>query len=305
MNVKIELVEQIPQIRKVVSRVVKNDNWVDDITQECCLLIMQKENLWDESRGSFQSWINCLSRNVAIKMGGKNRFDSIKNNEYVDSSVVDQDFDTEENLQIKIDNIMELFNELPSRQKEIMTLRYFHGMKGVEISEKLNITPATVSIQIKLALKKLKRQSQYQGLFAFMLPWNWLFDVNSKVLSKYFTLKVVAAVVLSGIFTTQLIRPEVFQADSLVSQRQTMQSQQIASFGLQPTATKKTTDKKELLGHWKLDDANSAKKIFSSDASKRIKFLNKGSALFKGGSARILATQKDGIAELKKQFGSS
>jgi len=48
------------QIRNIVYRVAKEEGVVDDITQECCLKIIERKHLWDGNRSKLVQWINAV-----------------------------------------------------------------------------------------------------------------------------------------------------------------------------------------------------------------------------------------------------
>ncbi|NLM66827.1 MAG: sigma-70 family RNA polymerase sigma factor [Enterococcus sp.] len=54
--------------------------------------------------------------------------------------------------------LTEIINELPDRQKEVCLLHFMEGLKYVDISERLNISVNTIENHISRALKTLRQK---------------------------------------------------------------------------------------------------------------------------------------------------
>ena len=63
---KDNLEEYLPRIRRIVQAIARDEGVVDDITQECCVRIIEKEKLWREKPRKINQWINALTRNLTI-----------------------------------------------------------------------------------------------------------------------------------------------------------------------------------------------------------------------------------------------
>jgi RNA polymerase sigma-70 factor (ECF subfamily) len=65
-------------------------------------------------------------------------------------NIVDTE-DFEENIAMK-----ELLSKLPGKYKDVLYLKYFHGLNSKEIGKRLGISPSTVRSQLSTSLKLLK-----------------------------------------------------------------------------------------------------------------------------------------------------
>ena len=63
-ELKESFVDHLPKIRKIVSRMVRQERDVDDITQEACVRIIEKESLWNKKPNHFSQWMNTVTRNL-------------------------------------------------------------------------------------------------------------------------------------------------------------------------------------------------------------------------------------------------
>ena len=46
-NIRDQIHDHLPRIRRIVQRIARNNDQVDDITQECCARILQKEDMFE------------------------------------------------------------------------------------------------------------------------------------------------------------------------------------------------------------------------------------------------------------------
>ncbi|MBO4610810.1 MAG: sigma-70 family RNA polymerase sigma factor, partial [Bacteroidales bacterium] len=57
-----------------------------------------------------------------------------------------------------VELISEISSQLPDRCREVFDLHFNEGMDAKEIAERLNITPSTVRVQLKIALDKIREK---------------------------------------------------------------------------------------------------------------------------------------------------
>lgn len=69
-------------------------------------------------------------------------------------------------------SLAEAINNLPSRQKEVIYLKFFHSLNRDDIASAMNISAQTVSNLLQTALKQLRNNvpTPYPLLVAFILP---------------------------------------------------------------------------------------------------------------------------------------
>ena len=66
--------EYLPRMRRVIQRIAKDEYLVDDIMQECCIRIIQKENLC-RNEGKVNAWINTAVRNLTLDHMSRKRWE--------------------------------------------------------------------------------------------------------------------------------------------------------------------------------------------------------------------------------------
>ena len=141
----LHLENHLPQIRRVVQRVARNEGLVDDIVQECCVHLIQKEHLCT-NQNTVKQWLNTVIRNVTIKKMTK------KTKEQSRQSPLTVDQPTPEPLSEKFSEthiawVLRQFPTLPPMQQKVLKLRYIENMKTTEIAKQLNIAQSTVALR--------------------------------------------------------------------------------------------------------------------------------------------------------------
>lgn len=88
-TVRNNLVDHLPHIRKIVQRISKSGKDIDDITQECCARIIEKEELWSGNKKTLLQWMNAVTRNMVFeKLRLKKKEKSLGQQTLIEESVV-------------------------------------------------------------------------------------------------------------------------------------------------------------------------------------------------------------------------
>jgi len=163
------LVDHIPKIRRIVSRIAKNEGVVDDITQEACLRIIEKERLWRKRSNKLPQWMNTVTRNLTKDCLKKKRKEqSLEGREDCFLQPEDEKFSEEQ-----IEWVIIQFQTLSKKQKQILNMKYYQGMTVTQIGKEIGVTQQAVSQHITLALKVLRKRAKAHGILAVLFPWKW------------------------------------------------------------------------------------------------------------------------------------
>jgi len=156
-----QLVEHLPQIRKIIYKISGDQRVVDDLSQECCLRIIEKEKLWSGSK--FKQWANAVTRNLTIDLLIRKKKRE-KTSDLIDEKEDPKSCDKQRQLELEdeVNKILKHYDELPSRQREMVNLYYHQNKSVTEIAKELGVSQPAVSIQLSRALKKLKGQQQFK-----------------------------------------------------------------------------------------------------------------------------------------------
>ena len=131
-----------------------------DLTQEIFISMLSSLHSFDETRGSFRTWLYRIATNKVV--------DYFRSRNYKYSKVVDSILDSEiedttdftVNLEHKddIEKVQKIVNRLSSEHQEIFRLKIFLDATFMEISKVLDMRESTVKTKYYSILKKVKQE---------------------------------------------------------------------------------------------------------------------------------------------------
>jgi RNA polymerase sigma-70 factor, ECF subfamily len=146
----------------LIRTIVNNREIAEDLLQEIFLLIWDRSDRFDASKGSVYTWMVTLARNKAI--------DRIRSKSYrlqlqnVSTDQVEPLFTpassepspyesmlNDENAEI----IKDALNNISAKQREVIEIAYFEGLSQSKIAETYNIPLGTVKTRMRQGLDKL------------------------------------------------------------------------------------------------------------------------------------------------------
>ena len=136
-------------IHYVISLYIKNKDTIDDLTQEVFMRILDKINLFDEEKSSFNTWIFNVTKNYTINYINHNK----------EKYVLDE---TSVNLKRESNNLdyelskIDLKTYLSELEYNVLFLKIEAKLKHEEIAEVLNITIDKSKKTYRLAISKAK-----------------------------------------------------------------------------------------------------------------------------------------------------
>lgn len=138
----------------IALHITQKQDIAEDVLQETFIKVYKHIDKYDESRGTFFTWMLNICRNGAID---KIRYGKESRKIQFDSLLVD--IATDENPEVKRANseLWEVLDKLEDDHKEILKLSYYYGYAHGEISEKLNLPLGTVKSKIRIALRELRK----------------------------------------------------------------------------------------------------------------------------------------------------
>ena len=160
-----DIADLLPRIRRVVAKWAAPQD-VDDLTQECCVRVIQAERLWDPARGSRAAWVQTIARNLTFNHLRLRKQRREKRME-AEAAVADEQPEVAAD---RVRWVLEQFRYLNDEQKELLRLRYFDGMKTEDMAERLGVSQPTVSRRLSSTVEALKRGARTQGLLQRFLP---------------------------------------------------------------------------------------------------------------------------------------
>ena len=162
-----------PRLFNFSKSFLKLEDGIDDILQEVFVKIWRNRKSINNI-ATFNSYIFTITRNLLL-----NELRSRLNNENIKEELrkfsVPSEYSLLEQVEYRdlkeqVDNIV---NELPERQKEIFVLSRTEGLSHKEIAEKLKISTKTIEYHITLSVRFLK--GKLKGLGLVYLLYFYLF----------------------------------------------------------------------------------------------------------------------------------
>ena len=157
------LPDLVPRLRAVVSTWAAARD-VDDITQECCLRLLEKEHLYRPERGKLTQWVDTVARRVTFGALGERRLESSME-PLEDPAAPEPDLSSDQ-----VGWVLEQFARLTKRERQVLSLRYFENLSTPEIGKRLGISQPAVSKRLAKALARLRHRARVQGFLSAFLP---------------------------------------------------------------------------------------------------------------------------------------
>ncbi len=161
------LAAQLPEIRRTVRRLGGSYGLADDVTQECCVRILEKEGLWKGQQA--EGWMGVISRNLALRLRGRAaRMRTVEKPLESDPPTPDA---AESFPEEKIRWVLSQFASLSPKQREVLKMRYFDNLSTSAIAEKMGVSEPTVATHHARALETLKGGARRAGWVVSLMAW--------------------------------------------------------------------------------------------------------------------------------------
>ncbi len=149
----------------MVHRILPNSSDAEEIVQDVFVSLWKNADTFDSRRSSPFTWLVTIARNKAIDRirHTKRRLpealgstDTESSREQIDPANDAAD-DTDQNE--RADIISAWVTELPSNQREAISLAFFDGLSHPQIAEHLHESIGTIKSRIRLGIEKLRRKT--------------------------------------------------------------------------------------------------------------------------------------------------
>jgi RNA polymerase sigma-70 factor (ECF subfamily) len=141
-------------IRNVVSR-----EDAEDLLLDIFLAALQKSSSADVDAQRLQSWIWAVARNKVVDYHRRNRYRANVQLTVVEETLYESDEQAPENVALRNEEYQQLYvilQELPEIQREIVQLRFGHGLTCGEIASVIQKSEGAVRMTLHRTLKLLR-----------------------------------------------------------------------------------------------------------------------------------------------------
>jgi RNA polymerase sigma-70 factor (ECF subfamily) len=151
--------EYYDKIYNYIFFTLKNPRHVEDLTCEVLEKVVRNLSTYQDTKASINTWIFAITKNHLMdyyrtKQGKEAIPDQEEFSRLPDSITkgpVESLLEMERQEQVR-----ELIHLLPEQEREMVVLKFWGGLKNVEIASRMRCTPNQVNVSVYRSLKKLK-----------------------------------------------------------------------------------------------------------------------------------------------------
>lgn len=140
----------------IIFRIVKREEWAEEVLQDAFLKIWDRIDAYDESKGRLFTWMMNLTRNLAIDKTRSKEITRAKKTDDLQEFV--NTIDKQEQTEMKVGQIglLPVLDALPPEQKFVVDYLYLKGYTQSEVAEEFGIPLGTVKTRLRLAMNALR-----------------------------------------------------------------------------------------------------------------------------------------------------
>jgi len=148
-----------PQVRIIVTRILisaNQSNDIDDCVNEVYLELMEKLQLYNETRGSMAAFVAIIARSAALDYcrGNKRKAGELIGDDKFDYITEPVEVEDKTEFQMLVDSILENLND---QEGVLFTMRYILFYSPEEIAKVFKITRNAVDARLSRLKSKVKK----------------------------------------------------------------------------------------------------------------------------------------------------
>lgn len=154
----------------VALRILRNENWADDVLQEAYVNIWHNAAAYRPGAGAPMTWMINIVRNKAIDALRSRKAERAATTDLGDEALDDLAADAAHEPQQLLDDslvqakIAGCMGALPAAQRQALALAYYRGMVHTEIAQVLNAPLGTAKGWVRRGLEQLKSCLEAAGV---------------------------------------------------------------------------------------------------------------------------------------------
>ncbi|MDQ8205305.1 sigma-70 family RNA polymerase sigma factor [Pelagicoccus sp. SDUM812003] len=152
--------EHQAKLIRYAASIVKDRERAKDVVQETFIRLCRQD--WQEVEGHLQAWLFRVTRNLALDVTRKEkRMSYVEEPDSMERLAGDRDGAArEQDRRERAGSLLELADALPSKQREVVLLKFQQDLTYKEISEITGLSVSNVGYLLHHALKDLKSRWQ-------------------------------------------------------------------------------------------------------------------------------------------------
>ncbi|MBI2338449.1 RNA polymerase sigma factor [Candidatus Daviesbacteria bacterium] len=145
----------VKKIYRFIYYMVYERELAEDLTQMVFIKTWVSLHSYDETKGTLQSYLFAIARNLAIDYKRRKREISLEN---IAEPASNHEADEEILREEQRDLVAELFKYLDYEEKQLIIFRYFEELKFIEIADILKQKEGAIRVKLHRILKKLREK---------------------------------------------------------------------------------------------------------------------------------------------------
>jgi RNA polymerase sigma-70 factor (ECF subfamily) len=146
-----------PRVKAYMMRRGADAGTAEDLAQETLLTVWRKAALYAGEKGSMTTWVFAIARNLRIdRLRREVPWQELPEGRMAEASdepLPDEVMDEKE----RQERVQAALADLPSEQKEVVSLAYLEGLSHSEIAERLSVPLGTVKSRMRIAYQKIRQ----------------------------------------------------------------------------------------------------------------------------------------------------
>jgi RNA polymerase sigma-70 factor (ECF subfamily) len=146
-----------PRVKAYMMRRGADAGTAEDLAQETLLTVWRKAALYAGEKGSMTTWVFAIARNLRIdRLRREVPWQELPEGRMAEASdepLPDEVMDEKE----RQERVQAALADLPSEQKEVVSLAYLEGLSHSEIAERLSVPLGTVKSRMRIAYQKISQ----------------------------------------------------------------------------------------------------------------------------------------------------
>ncbi|NND04826.1 MAG: RNA polymerase sigma factor [Saprospiraceae bacterium] len=143
-------------IYAMVLRIVRKQEFAEEIVQDTFLKVWKNIDQFDESRGKFFTWIYNIARNEAIDKKRSKEKKVFEKTKSMDANLYSVESSNYSEIKVEDIGVKKLLEHLDEESRTILDLVYFHGYTHQETADETGTPLGTVKTKIRRGLIKLR-----------------------------------------------------------------------------------------------------------------------------------------------------
>lgn len=141
-------------IHAAVRQFIKDEDLAQDVLQETFIKVWKNIASYDDTKGSFFTWMLQITRNTSIDALRKLKKEA-KSEIQIESAAVGNALKEEQNIHtIGLDHLVA---QLPEEQRLMIEYLYYKGFTQQEVADTLELPLGTVKTRSRLAMRELRK----------------------------------------------------------------------------------------------------------------------------------------------------